>query len=112
MDVKWNKCQGDTWCNFNGLNLSNPIFDNSTGVYIIWSNKITVKIGSGHIREELTNDRLNNTISAYQNICVTWCLVEPFNVNSVKKYLADRLKPVIPIEIINDSPKEVNLPWS
>jgi hypothetical protein len=110
--LKWGSCQGDVWCSFQRLSLSSPVFDNAIGVYIIWDGKTTIKVGGGNIREEITKDRQNDRIAAFQTAKVTWANTDFSNIEPIKKYLQERLNPQV-LEVIegNASPIEVNYPW-
>ncbi len=105
------KCQGDVWCDFNNLNLEHPVFDNLKGVYIIWSNKITVRIGSGIIKDRIKAHRIESEINSYPNLKVVWAEVEGNKMRNVEKYLADNLNPAIGERFPDVKPIEVNLPW-
>jgi hypothetical protein len=50
--LHWYKCENDTWCKLNSLNLDHRLFDNTGGVYVIWhggNQPSAVRIGQGFI---------------------------------------------------------------
>ncbi len=54
MQVVWNKCAGDVWCQLNRVELQSPHFDGLEDVYFIWhggANPAMVRVGQGIIRE-------------------------------------------------------------
>lgn len=116
MQLIWNQCQGDVWCNLNTVNLTHSHFDNKYGIYIIWhggQNAATVYVGQGNIRERLTEHRSNANIQAYAslNLYVTWADVQEAFRDGVERYLAERIKPKVGAAYPSVSPIEVNLPW-
>jgi hypothetical protein len=113
MVLNWGKCQGDNWCSFMRLTLESHVFDNALGIYIIWSNAISIKVGSGNIRNEIERDRENNQIKLYpeSTLKVTWCIVDSSQIDGVKTFLVNRLRPVIMETVGSANPIEVNLPW-
>ena len=114
MQIEWIKCDGDVWCDFLYLNLRNEHFDDLNGVYIIfliYPKIITVRVGSGNIRERLNDHRNNNEILEYQNLKVTWARVNANQMEGVEKFLADTLDPLIGERFPDRTPIPVNLPW-
>jgi len=111
LTLNWTKCQGDVWCDFHRVDLSHIHFDNLNGVYIIWSGKITIYVGSGFIRDKISENRNDIRINSYKDLKVVWAHVDEQNLQGVEKYLANTLLPregerhpeVIPIA--------VNFPW-
>ncbi|MDE5422424.1 hypothetical protein L3073_09420 [Ancylomarina sp. DW003] len=112
MKVDWIKCQNDNWCDFLTVNLSNEHFDNLHGVYIIWSGKTVVRLGSGEIKDRIADHRDNTEITAYTNLKVTWARVNANQMQGVEKYLADTYKPAVGERFPNRTPIEVNSPWA
>ena len=47
LTIEWIKCQNNIWCNFDNLNLEHERFSDLKGAYIIWSNNVVVRLGSG-----------------------------------------------------------------
>jgi hypothetical protein len=114
--LQWNKCQGDVWCNLLNLNLDHPLFDNMSGVYIIWHagpQPATVRIGSGVIRDRLRAHREDSAILQYRGsgLYVTWAAVAASLQWRVERYLGDRLNPLVGQRFPNAVPETVNLPW-
>lgn len=112
INVTWGKCiPNNVWCNLINLNLDHEVFNNLTGVYIIWSGDRTIRVGSGIIQDRLKEHRENPEILAYGNLKVTWARVNENQMESVEKYLADTLNPLVGDRFPNKTPLEVNLPW-
>ena len=116
VQLQWNKCQGDVWCNLLNVNLDHPAFDNASGVYVIWhagENARTVRIGSGVIRDRLRAHREDPQILQYRQsgLFVTWAAVSEGLQWKVERYLAGRLNPLIGERFPNVQPEAVNLPW-
>ena len=116
MQVSWNKCTGDVWCNLINLNLAHSHFQNMEGVYIIWhggSNPATVYVGQGAIADRLQAHRINPEILAYSShgLFVTWASVNAASRSGVERYLADRLNPKVGAAHPQIAPIAVNLPW-
>lgn len=114
MNLIWGTC-GDngSWCGFLTVNLAHPHFDNKEGVYIIWQGKgAIIRVGQGVIRDRLSEHRKDTTISAYNNLFVTWASVPSQYRDGVERYLANRLNPVVGERFPKvTAPSEVNLPW-
>nr|BFF39791.1 hypothetical protein BACY1_15960 [Tenacibaculum mesophilum] len=110
MTVEWIYCQNNEWCDFLTLNLENQHFNNLNGVYIIWSGKTIVRLGSGEIKNRIADHRNNPDIIAYPNLKVTWAKINANQMQGVEKYLADVLNPEIGERFPNRTPIEVNLP--
>jgi len=111
MELNWIKCQNDSWCDFFQVNLNHEHFTDLKGVYIIWSNGITVRLGSGIIKDRIAEHRNNVEISKHPNLMVTWAQVNANQMEGVEKYLSDILNPVVGDRFPNRTPIEVNLPW-
>jgi len=111
MQVSWNKCVGDIWCDIINLNLDHKHFDNLKGVYIIWSGENVIRLGSGIIKNRLKEHRENNNINKYPNLKVTWAQINANQMEGVEAYLAEKLNPVVG-ERFPDCPHiVVNFPW-
>ena len=117
MNLIWNRCQGNAWCNLNTVNLEHNHFDTMNGVYVIWHggpNPATVRVGQGYIRERLRSHRTDPSIAAYAplGLYVTWASVpEPQLRNRVERYLGDVLRPLVGERLPEIPPEQVNLPW-
>ena len=119
MNVYWIRCQNNTWCPLNMVNLKPKRFDNLRGIYIIWywdspGNPRTVKVGQGFIRERLTAHRADSQIQAHasQNLYVTWTNIPPHLLDGVERYLGETLDPLVGYLFPKtDPPIPVNLPW-
>jgi len=116
MNLQWNQCQGDVWCNLNTVNLDHSHFDAMHGVYIIWhggSPSATVRVGKGFIRERLKNHRTDPAIQKYKqhDLYVTWASVPEASRDGVEAYLAQRLNPLEGERYPQARIIEVNLPW-
>ena len=58
LTLSWGTCKvkyskDKHWCDLEKLNLDHEIFENLKGVYIIWSHKNVIRLGSGTIKERL-----------------------------------------------------------
>ena len=116
MNVNWNKCQGDTWCELNNVNLKHEHFDNMTGVYIIWhggNNPQTVRVGQGFIKDRIESHRSDSEVQAYADLglYVTWAYVQENYLDGVEVFLAQNLNPLVGERFPDAPPIPVNLPW-
>jgi hypothetical protein len=116
MTLLWNKCQGNSWCGLNSVDLDHSHFDGMEGVYIIWyggSNPATVRVGQGIIRDRLRAHRNDTAIQAYsaKGLYVTWAAVEARYRDGVEAYLAAKLMPLVGERFPQRRPVQVNLPW-
>ena len=111
LTLNWMRCQNDVWCSFKNLNLDHEHFNNLKGVYIIWFNNTAVRLGSGIIKDRISDHRTNTDISKYSNLKVTWTNVNANQMEGVEKYLADSLNPIVGERFPDRTPIEVNLPW-
>lgn len=92
--VNWVKGR-DGWLQADAINLQDKGLDDAVGIYVIWSNKATIKIGSGRIRDELAKLKASKDVTKYQDLMVSWCIVEPEFIEGIQNYLIKTLKPVI-----------------
>lgn len=111
LHLDWMKCQNDVWCSFKNLNLDHEHFTELKGVYIIWSNNIVVRLGSGLIKNRINDHRENIEICKYPDLKVTWAKVNGNQMGGVEKYLSDFYKPAIGERFPERTPIKVNLPW-
>ena len=116
MQLIWNKCTGDVWCNLLNLNLDHPYFFGFEGVYVIWhggQNPATVYVGQGNVAERLEGHRTDSRILAYSHygLFVTWARVGQPQMDGVERYLADSLKPKVGEAHPAAMPITVNFPW-
>lgn len=110
--LSWGTCGEDGhWCNFSNLNLTNDLFKDLKGVYIIWSGKQVVRLGSGIIKDRIAAHRKDEKITAYANLKVTWAKVNGNQMEGVEKYLADNLNPAVGEAFPDRTPIPVYLPW-
>lgn len=112
LEIQWNKCQNDIWCSFKNVNLDHELFNGLKGVYIIWSNDKVIRLGSGIIKDRITDHRTNTEIAQYPDLKVTWAKVNANQMEGVEKYLADIINPVIGERFPDRTPIKVNLPWN
>ena len=112
LKVKWGKCGDDShWCDFKRLKLDSKTFDGLKGVYVIWSAGDTiVRVGSGIIKDRITEHRKNKEITEYSNLLVTWAKVSEDKMEGVEKYLADKYEPEVGERFPDETPISVNLP--
>lgn len=111
MNVEWIKCNGGKWCGLLTVDLAHEHFDDLNGVYIIWSGKTVVRLGSGQIKYRLEEHRDNPDILAYPNLRVTWAKVHGNQMQGVEKYLSEQLAPAVGDRFPDSTPIPVNLPW-
>ncbi len=116
MTVYWIRCQNDSWCLLNTVNLSHNHFNNLRGVYIIWHGGIqpqTVRVGQGFIRDRLTAHRTDPQVQTYANqtLYVTWTSLPLHLLDGVEAYLAANLNPKENYRFPTATPISVNLPW-
>lgn len=116
MNVNWIKCENNTWCELNTVNLNHDHFEGLRGVYIIWhggTNPQTVRVGQGFIRGRLASHRNDPQVQAYAylTLYVTWASVPEAYLDGVEAYLAQSLRPLVGELFPNVLPITVNLPW-
>lgn len=111
LTVIWGTCgEDDHWCDFKNLNLDHKTFNGLKGVYIIWNDDNKVRVGSGIIKDRITEHRDDPKITAYDDLKVTWAKVNANQMEGVEKYLADELNPVVGERFPERTPISVNLP--
>ena len=113
MNLNWGTCGNNgTWCGFLTVNLDDQYFYGKVGIYIIWqANGPIIRVGQGVIKERLQAHRRDTHITIYKNLLVTWAVVSSQQLDSVERYLGDRLKPLVGEHFPNALPVPVNLPW-
>jgi hypothetical protein len=116
MNLQWNKCDGNQWCNFLILNLDHPHFDNFEGVYIIWHgapDPAVVYVGQGFIKDRLKSHREEPWVQKYktQGLLVTWAKVDRQSRDGVERFLANKWQPKEGEKHPDVPPIEVNSPW-
>jgi hypothetical protein len=92
--VNWVKGR-DGWLQVDMVSLQDQALDDTVGIYVIWSNKATIKIGSGRIRDEIAKLKASKDITKYKDLMISWCIVEPEFIEGIRNYLIKTLKPVI-----------------
>jgi hypothetical protein len=111
VEVNWGVCNEDNhWCYFETLDLSKDLFNDFKGVYIIWSDRVTVRLGSGIIKDRVAAHRGNDKITVYPNLKVTWAKVHANQMEGVEKFLAETLAPKIGDRFPDRIPIEIDLP--
>jgi hypothetical protein len=115
MLLEWYKCRGGVWCELNKIDLDHKYIRKLEGVYVIWSGRQERKIlrvGSGNIRSELTNNKKDLSILAFFHlgVYVSWAEVDS-KENNIVTYLTTKLGPTIEVKLPNAQPISVNLPW-
>lgn len=112
LTLTWGTCGDDGhWCDFLNLDLAADLLKDLKGVYIIWSGKQVVRLGSGTIKDRIAAHRKDKEITDYKNLRVTWAEVNANQMEGVEKYLADTQNPAIGDAFPDRTPIPVNLPW-
>lgn len=111
LKVNWVKGYNG-WLFFDALNLQDSALNNAIGVYILWDSKGVLKVGGGHIREELAKDKTNREIMGHKDLMVTWCKLEEDKIEGVKSYLMENQKPKMEGQLIESETRKmaVNMP--
>lgn len=66
-ELKVNWVKGfNGWLFFDTLNLQDIALNDAIGVYVLWNSKGILKVGSGHIREELAKNKTNREITGHK----------------------------------------------
>ena len=117
MNLNWQKCTGNKWCSFKGLDLDNNHFNHMEGIYIIWHTgnpgKV-VYVGQGEIATRIKDHRDNPEITKHESsrsLQVTWAKVSSQYLDGIEKYLADTWKPLAGDAWPDATPISVNSPW-
>ena len=120
MQLNWVRCQDDTWCTLDSVDLAYEHFNNMYGVYIIWVGgeepEVVVYVGQGNIKERLAAHRTNPEIFLYGDILdtdlyVTWATVARQDCDAVEAYLVDKWHPKVGERHPQAPHIEVNSPW-
>lgn len=99
------------------LNLAHPVFEDQTGVYIIWyldnEDPVTVYAGQGAIKDRFYAHRRDERIQAYASkiLFVAWAEVPDPKRNGIEAFLHITLRPRVLGSSPNVIPERVNLPW-
>jgi hypothetical protein len=88
---------------------------NTAGVYLIWHGGQQgrwVRVGSGTIKQRLSDHRNNPEILAYQShgLLVTWATVPANQQEGVEAFLAEQCNPLVGERFPDRTPIPVNLP--
>lgn len=112
LELVWIKYANGQWCGLEDLNMADTHFDNLKGVYIIWSNSSgnVIRIGSGVIKDRISDHRNNADILEHSDLYVTWAKVNANQMQNVEKYLSEVLFPEVGERFPDKTPIEVNLP--
>ena len=118
MNVHWVRCQDNTWCRFNSVNLDHVHFNGLYGICIIWywNDKgipTTVRVGKGIIRDELKKNREYLKNEKNIGLYATWTTLPNHLLDGVENYLIGQLQPTHDFtsfrKFFESIP--VNLPW-
>jgi len=114
--LEWIKCEGDTWCSVNTVNLQHPHFENLEGVLVVWhggASAATLRVRHGVVRDQISALRNDAAVQSYANLglLVTWAQVAPAQRDGVEKYLVERLNPRFGSRLPDRTPLAANLPW-
>ena len=114
LQVTWGKCVSGRWCQLNKVDLSNELFNDVAGVYLIWrgSDAKTVYVGQGDIRNRLARRRDDPRIQAYSEsvLYATWASVPAEQMDGVEVYLAEVCEPLVGERWPEATPISVNPP--
>jgi len=113
MQLSWMKCAGDVWCPLNTFDVT--AVTNKIGVYFIWhqgDSSRVVRVGSGNIRNRLTEHRSDEETRAYEHLglVVTWAEVPNSQAPGVEWYLGNWHKPLVGERFPDATPITVNDP--
>ena len=113
LNLVWRKCEGNTWCSFEGVNAEAINID---GVYIIWhgeTNPRVVYVGQGVVADRIADHRQDHRILHYSQfgLFVTWAAVAWAERDGVERYLADSWNPLVGGAHPVATPIVVNSPW-
>ncbi len=118
IELQWNRCGEEKWCNLFTLNLGYPTLDELRGVYIIFSEAQsenerhkTIAIGKGIVAYEIRKKRADSRIKAFPALRVTWADVRRRDVDGVERYLIHTLKPIVSQTVDDGGLIQVNLPF-
>ncbi len=118
MNLLWLKCKNNAWCSLRDVDLSHSYYDNFVGIYIIWywnkfGEAVTIKVGQGNLREQLTVHRSDPRIQQYAhlNLLVTWTDTLPHLRDGAEAYLGKVLKPRVDSLFPDAKPIPVSLPF-
>jgi len=112
LTLNWGTCGDDShWCDFQNLDITADLFKGLKGVYIIWSGKQVVRLGSGIVKDRISAHRKDPKVTAYTNLKVTWAKVNASQMEGVEKFLADKLNPAVGDSFPDRTPITVNFPW-
>lgn len=97
--------------------LERVILDNVdvSGVYVIWNQSWTIRLGQGDVASRLLEHRENHLITrhaAQGELWVTWAPVSALLQDGVERYLAERLQPKEGERFPAAAAIPVNLPWA
>ena len=116
LNLIWQQCQGNVWCNLNAVDVSHAHFRNMNGVYMIWhggSEARVVYVGSGDIGQRILEHRNDTRIQAFASLglFVTWARVEASLQKGVEVYLASHWEPKVGERHPDVAHVAVNFPW-
>lgn len=112
--VTWVKCDQDSWCSFDRVNLTNVT---TIGVYVIWhtgSSSRVVRVGQGDVADRILDHRNDPAVTRYRangGLFVTWAAVpKKADRDGIERYLANHYKSLVGDAWPNVLPIPVNLP--
>lgn len=90
----------------------------TSGVYVIWHGgncPKTIRVGQGNVADRLGKHLQEEHILRYREcgtLFATWTSIPKHQRGGVEKFLADGLHPLEGCRFPNETPIQVNLPWS
>ena len=100
MEVEWNRCARNRWCELNTVDLSHELFAEG-GVYLVWNrgdHPAVLQAGCGNIRDKLTALKNSPEYQPYKegDVRFAWAIVREEDKRAgAAAYLAEKLKPLL-----------------
>lgn len=112
--VDWGKCgEYFEWCSFDSLDLTDPLFKELEGVYIIWKDRHVIYVGSGLVADQLRRHRQQPAITRFfPELKVTWARIPNETQRlGVEHFLIESLYPKVRGATPSEDQVKVNYPW-
>lgn len=113
MDVEWNRCARNWWCEFKSVDLGHALFD-VHGICVVWDREVgaVLKVSEGHVRQKLTEIKESAEFEPHKDhdVRFTWAEVADEERAGCAAYLAERLDPKFGDQFPDVKPVRINLP--